>query len=314
MKNIHLPTALSIVAIILAVVSIGLQVRRDVQYRSAAGLAALTSDAASKDATPAKPQGADAANSATAELESKLTETSAQLTAKVARLEKGLDGLNRLMRASGLDTAVPLWGEGAGTPGPLFEQLGKEAATRAKFEARREELTRRAALSRDKDYARYGAERYGELDALYKAARPGRGNDSEESKAKRTEALGKMVEQFPEAYATGVAVAEQALTEALDGNASQVEAYLQTLKESAAYGDIVTDQGVEALPNIQAFLARQYIDQGRYDDAAALLDDLTQNYGDSLIIEPTTGGPPKAPRTAAELVAELRQQLLTTTR
>ena len=307
MKTIQLPTALSIVAIVLSVLSIGLQVRRDTQAPPGAGLVTPTDDTLSS-----KPQDTGATVPGTADLEAKLTETSAQLSAKVARLERGLDGLNRLMRASGLDTAVPIWGEGTGAPGPLFEQLGKEAATRAKFEARREELTRRAAESRDKDYARYGAERYAELDALYKAARPGRNNGNEESKAKRTESLNKMVEDFPEAYATGVAVAEQALTEALDGNSSQVEAYLQTLKDSAQYGDIVTDQGVEALPNIQAFLVQQYIDQGRVDEAAALLDDLSQNYADSLIIEPTTAGPPKPPRTAAEVVADLRQKLTTT--
>jgi hypothetical protein len=311
MKTIHLPTAMSVVAIILSVLSLAMQVRRDAQFRDAALIGSVASDTASGAQSQAKTPDADAAGSATAELEAKLKDASAQLTEKVARLERGFEGLNRLMRASGLDTAVPLWGEGPGGPGPLFEQLGKEAATRAQFEARREELTRRAAESRDKDYARLGAERYSELDALYKAARPGRGTDSQESKTKRTEALSKMVDQFPEAYATGVAVAEQALTEALDGNAGQVESYLQTLKESAQYGDIVTDQGVEALPNIQAFLARQYIDQNRVEEAATLLEDLSQNYGDSLIIEPTTGGPPKAPRTAKEIVDELRQQLVT---
>ena len=308
MTTNQLPTAISVVALVLSLVTVGVQLRRDAQT---AAIGSVSVDAAAVDDSKSQPKPPDinAAVLATADLEEKLTDTSIQLTEKVARLERELDGLNRLMRASGLDTAVPLWGGGPGAPGPLFEQLGKEAASRAQFEARRQELTRRAAESRDKDYARYGAERYSELDALYKAARPGRGQDTEEGKTKRTDALNKMVEEFPEAYSTGVAVAEQALSEALDGNTGQVESYLQTLRESSQYGDIVTDQGVDALPNIQAYLARQYIDQNRIDEAISLLDDLSQNHSDSLIVEPTTGGPPKPPRTVQEVVDELRQDL-----
>ena len=311
MKSVQLPTAISVVALVLSLVSVGVQVRRDTQdpRLPAIGLAADAGGA--KDS---KPQSAEinAAVLAAADIESKLTDTATQLTEKVTRLERELEGLNRLMRASGLDTAVPLWGGGPGAPGPLFEQLGKEAATRAQFEARRQELSRRAAENRDKDYSRYGAERYGELDALFKASRPGRGQETEEGKTKRTDALNKLVEEFPEAYSTGVAVAEQALNEALDGNTAQVESYLQTLKESSQYGDIVTDQGVDALPNIQAFLARQYIEESRIDEAISLLDDLSANHSDSLIVEPTTGGPPKPPRTVQEVVDELRQDLVTT--
>ncbi len=311
MKSVQLPTAISVVALVLSLVSVGVQVRRDTQdpRLPAIGLAADAGGA--KDS---KPQSAEinAAVLAAADIESKLTDTTTQLTEKVTRLERELEGLNRLMRASGLDTAVPLWGGGPGAPGPLFEQLGKEAATRAQFEARRQELSRRAAENRDKDYSRYGAERYGELDALFKASRPGRGQETEEGKTKRTDALNKLVEEFPEAYSTGVAVAEQALNEALDGNTAQVESYLQTLKESSQYGDIVTDQGVDALPNIQAFLARQYIEESRIDEAISLLDDLSANHSDSLIVEPTTGGPPKPPRTVQEVVDELRQDLVTT--
>jgi hypothetical protein len=189
--------------------------------------------------------------------------------------------------------------------------LGKEAAGRAQFEARREELSRQAQASQDKDYSRYGAERYGELEDLYRAARPGRGAETEEDRTKRTNALNQMREEFPEAYATGTAIAEQALSEALNGNAAQVEAYLQSLTENSQYANIVTDQGVEAVPNIQAYLARQYIEQNRLDEAVALLDDLSQRFPDSLIMEPNVGGPPSPPRSARDIAAELRQQIVT---
>lgn len=314
MKTVQLPTAISVVALVLSLVSVGVQVRRDSQGPTTAVIGAVGADtaAAVESQSQPNPSEVDGTVLAPADLEAKLMATSAQLTDKVARLEQGLDGLTRLMRASGLDSAAALWGGGPGTPGPLLEQLGKEAASRAQFQARREELTRRATENRDKDFARYDPERYSELEELYKAARPGRGADTEEGKTQRTDALNKMVEQYPEAYATGVAVAEQALSEALDGNTGQVESYLQTLRESAQYGDIVTDQGVEALPNIQAFLARQYIEQNRIDEASSLLQDLSANHSDSLIIEPTTGGPPKPPRTVQQVVDELRQQLITT--
>jgi hypothetical protein len=311
MKRVQLPTAISIVALVLSLVSIGVQVRRDTQGPHIPDIGLAGDSAGAKDTKSQSPE-MDAAVLATADLEAKLMGTSAQLTEKVARLERDLEGMTRLLKTSGLATAVPLWGGGPGAPGPLFEQLGKEAATRAQFEARRQELSRRAADSRDKDYARYGTERYSELEELYKAARPGRGQDTEEGKTKRTDALNKLVEEFPDAYSTGVAVAEQALTAALDGNTAQVESYFQTLKESSQYGDIVTDQGIDALPNIQAFLARQYIDQNRIDEAAALLEDLSASHSDSLIMEPTTGGPPKPPRTVQEVVDELHQKLVKT--
>lgn len=311
MRTVPLPIAISVVALVVSLVSVGVQIRRDAQRPTTATIASVSTDTAAvvDPKSQPTPTEVDAGALATANLEAKLMDTSAQLTEKVARLEKGLDGLNRIMRSSGLDKAAGLAGGGPGTPGPLFEQLGKEAASRAQFAARREELTRRATESRDRDYARYGAEQYSELSELYKAARPVRGADTAESKATRTDALNKMVEQYPDAYSTGVAVAERALSEALDGNTGQVESYLQTLRDTAQYGDIVTDQGVEALPNIQAFLVRQYIEENRVDDARSLLDELSQTHSDSLIIEPTTSGPPKAPRTAKEVVDELRQAI-----
>lgn len=312
MKAVQLPVTISVVALILSLLSIGVQLRRDARDPTTAAINSIGADTGEVDSkSQPKPTQVDGGVVESADLEAKLMDTSAQLTEKVTRLEKELNGLNRVMRASGLDTAAAHWDGSPGTPGPLFEQLGKEAASRAQFAARREELTRRATESRDKDYVRYGAEQYSELSELSKAARPARGADTEEAKTKRTDALNKMVDQYPEAYSTGVAIAEQALSEALNGNTGQVEAYLQTLRESAQYGDIVTDQGVEALPNIQAFLVRQYIEQNRFAEATSLLNELSQTHADSLIIEPTSGGPPKPPRTAQEVVNELQLQLQT---
>ena len=246
-----------------------------------------------------------------------LTETEAakpapvnpEWTDKIARLERQVQGLQRILRASGLDFAVPLWESQPGGADLVFEQLGKEAAGRAQFEARREELNRQAADLRDSDYARYGAERYRELEELYRSSKPGRGTGTAEEQASRTQALNRMLEEFPEAYETGVAVAEQALHEALNGNTAQVETYLQTLADTSPYANIVTEQGLEAVPTIQTFLARQYIDQNRVEEATVLLTRIAQDYPDSLIVEPSPGNLPSSPRTALEIATELQQQL-----
>ena len=125
-----------------------------------------------------------------------------------------------------------------------------------------------------------------------------------------------MIEEFPDAYETSVVIAEQALQEAFGGNTEQVETYLRTLTENSPYTNIVTEHGLEAIPAIQTFLARQYIEQNRTEDASALLTQLVENYPDSLVVEPPTVGEPPGPGTSPpeprptlEIVTELQQQL-----
>jgi hypothetical protein len=310
MKTAQWSITLSTAALALALISLGLQIGERAGSSAADRNTSAHEDGSAAD--PAKPSPAAYGASATSvadEVESRLKSASAQLEARLDHVERGLAGVNQLIRSSGLDVAVPMWDPGPGAPGQLFEQIGKEAASRAHFESRRDELQRKAAESQNVDRARYGEARYAELEELYRKARPGRGMSSQEDRAARTSSLNRLVEEFPDAYATGVAVAEQALSEALDGNAGQVESYLQTLRESSQYTDIVTDQGVEAVPNIQMYLARQYLEQNRVDEAAALLDELSTRYPDSLIMEPNTGGPPSPPRTVQEVTTELRQRL-----
>lgn len=313
MKTFQVSIALSAAALVLALFSVAMQI----DWGSKEPDAGANGPIGEEQSVASDPDGStrttSSANAATADGGTSGMDSSgasAQLEEKVARLERQLEGLNRLVRASGLDVAVPMWDAGSGAPGPLFEQLGQEAASRTRFETRREELSRQASDSKDNDYARYGPERYSELEELYRAARPSRGSDTQEDQARRTEALDRMVDEFPDAYSTGVAVAEQALSEALSGNTEQVEARLQTLAETVQRTNIVTDQGMEAVPTIKTFLARQYIDEKRVEEAASLLQELDESYPDSLIVEPpSAGNTPTPPRTASEIAAELRQQI-----
>jgi len=306
MNSTQISITLSVAAMILALVSVVMQVTGSgSEKNSSADQAAAMSASESEESRRAA-----AEDTARAERESNLMSAAAQLEEKVARLERRLEGLNQLVRGSGLDVAVQMAGPGMAEQGPLFEQVGREAESRARFEKRREELNRQASESQYKDYRKYGPERYRELEELFRSARPGRGSQTAEDRANQTSALNRMIEEYPDSYSTSLAIAEQALSEALNGNAGQVETYLQTLRETSQHSNVVTDQGVEAVPNIQSFLARQYIEQNRIEDAVSLLDDLSESYPDSLIMEPpNAGGPPKPPRTATEVANELRQQL-----
>jgi len=306
-KPPQLSIVLSLVALVLALTSVVMQLDWNRQ------------DPETTDIEEQKPdQGASGEKALLADLEpasaddtssSKPSDVPNPLEEKIARLERQLDRLQRLVRASGLDYAAPAWGSYPEGPGPIFEQLGREAADRVRFETRREELTQQAAEIRDKDYLRYGPEGYRELEELYRSARPGRGAETDEQRGARTQALNRMIDEFPDAYETGVAIAEQALREALDGNTEEVESHLQTLLETSPHRNIVTEQGMEATPTIQTFLARQYIEQDRIEEASSLLNQLAENYPDSLIVEPSPGNAPSSPRTALEIATELQQQL-----
>ena len=307
MKPLQLSITLSIVAIILALLSVTMQFDWNKLDTETSVVTDEVQKTDNSDRITTLPN-SNAVTFVDTTMDANPRTDYLQLEEKIARLERQLEGLHRLIRSSGLDLAIPLLGDHPGGPGSLFEQLGKEAASRAQFEMRREELSQQAANIRDNDYSRYGPDRYRELEELNRAARPSRGPDNEQDRTKRSKALDQMIEEFPDAYETSVAVAEQALHEALSGNTEQVEAHLQTLAETSPYTNILTEQGMEALPTIQTFLARQYIDQNRIEEASDLLNQLADKFPNSLIVEPSSGSVPTQPRTALEIVNEIRQE------
>ena len=55
------------------------------------------------------------------------------------------------------------------------------------------------------------------------------------------------------------------------------------LQGNENFSDVITDRGIEAMPNIEYYLARQYIREGRSEDARALIESLENNYPESLL-------------------------------
>jgi len=131
------------------------------------------------------------------------------------------------------------------------------------------------------------------LNDLYRRARFRRGEDpnSEDRKA----AFSEMLERYPDAYATAMAVSERAFAAMRSRDTSGVEAFYSMLQESEneSAADVVTDRGVEAVPNIEFYLARQYMRQGREQEADILIESLQNNYPQSHIF---TGGRGRGPR------------------
>lgn len=169
---------------------------------------------------------------------------------------------------------------------------------------------RRDLLTRKEELHAADAEQYDDgLSSLYQRARFQRGDDPDDED--RMEAFKEMLERYPDAYATASLIAERALHGALRRDSAQVEEYYGKLV-SGEYGDftdIITDRGVEAIPAIEHYLARQYIRDGREAEAETLIDSLEENYAASLIFTGRRGraGAPFQP--VSDIVPRLRSLL-----
>lgn len=131
----------------------------------------------------------------------------------------------------------------------------------------------------------YDNEVYGpEVNELYQQARfRGRRNDEERERAYQD-----LLERYPDSYAAGMILAERAVGNLFRGNTEEAERYYQQLRNHDLHAHTVSEWGVDSVPTVQAFLARRYVREGRYDDAHALLNDMEQNYGDAVVF--TFGG------------------------
>ena len=147
-------------------------------------------------------------------------------------------------------------------------------------------------LERNREYHNSDSSRYGEeLNALYERARLRRRGGT--SRQERDGAFAELISKYPEAYATGMAISERALISGFRAQTSEVEKYYDMLRDHEHFSHIVTDRGVEAMPNIEYYLARQYIRQGNSDDARALIESLEKNYADSLLFTRRAGSGPR---------------------
>jgi hypothetical protein len=121
-----------------------------------------------------------------------------------------------------------------------------------------------------------------ELNSLYRRARfrRRRGANNEDS----NKAFNEMLAKYPDAYATAMVIAERALFYARRNTADTEKYYIMLREnENESYSNIITDRGIEAKPNIEYYLANQYVREGRLEDANSMLDSLEKNYSDSLL-------------------------------
>jgi hypothetical protein len=209
--------------------------------------------------------------------------------AAIRRLEKIVEstGLEQLAANQDMDPTILL-------------EIYDEYADRKQVDQRREQQ-----LENNRDLHKADADQYGEeLMALYDRARLRRGGGTD--RQERDSAFAELLAKYPAAYATGMAIAERAFVSSFRRNTSEVEKYYDMLLDNENFSHIVTDRGVEAMPNVEYYLARQYLRQGNNDDAMALIESLEMNYPDSLLFTRRSGSGRRW-QPVSQVVANLRQ-------
>ena len=184
----------------------------------------------------------------------------------------------------------------------ILLEIYDEYADRKQADQRREQQ-----LENNRDFHKADADEYGEeLMALYERARLRRGGGTD--RQERDGAFAELIAKYPEAYATGMAIAERALVSGFRRNTAEVEKYHDMLRENENFSHIVTDRGIEAMPNVEYYLARQYLRQGSSDDALALIESLERNYPDSLLFTRRSGSGRRW-QPASQVVGNLRREV-----
>lgn len=162
-------------------------------------------------------------------------------------------------------------------------------------------------LQRNRQQMQADFQKYGKqvLD-LFAAARPASKDDPAAQKASDT-AFSSLVSQYPEANATGMAIADRALASALDQNSADVLQYYNQLKSSDAYAHVVTDNGIEAVPTLESYLVQDYLSKGQVSQAQAMIADMKNNYSDSVIMDRSPDSVEPTWRTVSDVAANLQK-------
>lgn len=200
------------------------------------------------------------------------------LIASMTTLEDEVSRLARIMDTTGIEQAAT----NNVDPQALRDVL-MEYSERRQIAQVQERMRQRNEELHAEDHKMYGEE----LNRLYEQARfrwgRDRGNDEQREKA-----FQELVQKYPEAHATAMIAAERAIGALFRDNVEEAERYYTFLQSNPKFAGTVTDWGVEALPSIQAGLARMYLRRNRPLDAERLINDLEQKYGDRYIF--TMGG------------------------
>ena len=183
----------------------------------------------------------------------------------------------------------------------LLSEMYAEFADRRQTGMQHEQLLQINAELHKADVDRYGPE----LMALYEQARLRRRGDTDRQESDR--AFAELLAKYPDAYATGMAIAERALISGFRRDTVEVEKYYDMLRQNENFSNVVTDRGVEAVPNIEYYLARQYLRQGSIDSALPLIESLEKNYADSRLFTGRFGSRQRW-QPVSQVIPTLRQE------
>jgi len=209
----------------------------------------------------------------------------------VRRLEKIVEstGLEQLAANDDMDPTV-------------LSEMYAEFAERRQAVLQQEQLLEINTELHKADEDRYGQE----LMALYERARLRRRGDSDRQESER--AFAELLAKYPDAYATGMAIAERALFSGFRRDTSEVEKYYDMLRQNNNFSNVITDRGVEAMPNIEYYLARQYLRLGNIDNALPLIESLEKNYADSRLFAGRSGNRQRW-QPASQVIPRLRDEV-----
>ncbi|MEN8244453.1 MAG: hypothetical protein ABFS43_06080 [Thermodesulfobacteriota bacterium] len=207
--------------------------------------------------------------------------TSGNLGATVENNSNELKKLKEIMASTGLDRLA----EGEDIDPEILSSLYSEYAEQNRVSMYHRSMLERNESNHQQDKDLFDAY----LDELYNRARIRRGTstDSEDREA----AFAEMLDKYPDAYATAMVIAERAFASMWSRDQAGVENYYAMLQErdSDIANTVVTDRGIEALPNIELYLARQYLRNGREEEAGILMESLESNHADSLVFSGRSG-------------------------
>ena len=191
----------------------------------------------------------------------------------IVKERESLRRLERIVESTGLDQLAT----SQNMDPTILTEMYEEYADRKQADQRHEQQQ-----ERNEAYHKADADQYGqELMILYEQARLRRRGNTD--KKESDWAFAELLAKYPEAFATGMVIAERALYSGFRRNTSDVEKYYDMLLENEKFSHIVTDRGIEAMPNIEYYLAREYLRQGDRNSALTFIESLEDSYPDSLL-------------------------------
>ncbi len=165
-------------------------------------------------------------------------------------------------------------------------------------------------LAINKSLHREDREKYGEaVGHLYQQARArDRSEANPTERVKSEQAFSKLIDEYPEANATGMVIGERALESAMRMKTADVEFYFDMLSKQPKFQRIVTDMGIEAYPAILIYLTHQYIREGRMEKAEEFVKQLEKNYGNKFVADKGRAGEPEW-KLGSEISEVLRREM-----